>query len=236
MPNEAAILDVEVENERKGKLRSYEIRQRRARHYALFRAGKKVNEIAKSTGCDPDMIDNDISHWEQAGGDTAPLVLGRAGTFLKAWSEYELIKYVSFTAWEKSQKPQRTKRTKTTTKGDETTIEELRESRDSAGDPRFLAQFESALRQQNILAGFVSDGQGGRSTVAAADVEGDDDSVAIVEVGSRAEAAALDGVRFVRLGGAGIIDGQVLEVVERAQAGGTVQPAGDDGGAVVEPG
>jgi hypothetical protein len=76
-----------------------------------------------------------------------------------------------------------------------------------------------------VLAGFVSDGQGGRAAVGAADEsDGEDDTVAIVEVGDRAQAAAVAGKRYCRLG---VVEGTV---VGRAESSDEVTVEAADGG------
>ena len=187
---------------------------RRAKHYRMYRGGKSLHDIAESTGYPMSQVSDDIRYVEAHGGpdESSLMNRGRIGAFVMAWGEYEYLKSEALGAWVRSQDPIITRRNRTVTRGEEVTVEETIEERSAVGDPRFLAQAETCLRQQTIMAGFVSDGQGGRAPVGGADDGDDENEVAIVEVGSRAEAAALEGVRYVRLGGAPTVDGSVVEV------------------------
>jgi hypothetical protein len=105
------------------------------------------------------------------------------------------------------------------------TVETVTETRTSPGDPRFLSIVTDTAYKMLVLAGFVSDGQGGRATVGAGDEsDGEDDTVAIVEVGTREQAAAVAGKRFCRLG---VVEGAV---VGRGDESGEGAAGGDESG------
>jgi hypothetical protein len=183
--------------------------QRKQRHYTLWKAGRDAEDIASITGSDVETVCRDIREVKESGGFAGHILdRGRVALFMEAWADLEATKAAAWEAWEKSTRPQVTTKVKKGGRGEDDYWERSKEVRSQTGDPRYLAAASDALHRQMVLAGFVSDGQGGRAPVHAADeLDGDDDTVAIVEVGDRQQAAAVVGKRFCRLG---VVEGQVV--------------------------
>jgi hypothetical protein len=203
-------MDVSIINKTvEDKLISNKASSRKRKHYLLHRSGKDAAEIASLTGWDIETVTGDIEGVRVNGGFDADILgKGRVALFLEAWADLEASKAAAWEAWEKSTSPQVTVKTKRGGVGEGTYWEKTKETRSQTGDPRYLAAAADALHRQLVLAGLVSDGQGGRAPVHAADeLDGDDDTVAIVEVGDREQAASVAGKRFCRLG---VVEGQVV--------------------------
>ena len=200
---------------------------RRKRHYRAYRSGLTVDEIARKFECDVQTVANDIC-WVADNGGYSEMCLSRMtrqAVFLGNWADLDAAKDESWEAWHKSKLEQVSEKVKTITRGDEVTTEVTVEKRSSAGDPRFISSVTDTVYKQMVLAGFVSDGQGGRATVGAGDeCDGEDDTVAIVEVGDRQQAAAVAGKRFCRLG---VVEGAVVGRDESGEAV-TVEAADGD--------
>jgi hypothetical protein len=196
--------------------------RRRQEHYALFKAGLTIDEIAARSGSPASTVDVDITHVRTNGGFEQSIgKLGRVALFVESWADLETVKTEAWKSWARSKEDQVIRRKKSGGKGESEWWEESEEVRTTPGDPRYLSAVSDALYRQMVLAGFVSDGQGGRAPVGAADGEDmEDDTVAIVEVADREQAAAVNGKRFCRLG---TVDGEVVgrpgAAVDEGEAG-----------------
>ena len=200
---------------------------RRKRHYRLHRSGMAVDEIARKTGCDERQVALDICWVADNGGfDGCGLTRrNRSTVLLENWAEFEATKGEAWEARHDRKLAQRMQRVRRSESDGVVTIETVTETRTSPGDPRFLSLVTDTAYKMLVLAGFVSDGQGGRAAVGAADEsDGEDDTVAIVEVGDRQQAAAVAGKRFCRLG---VVEGVV---VGRDESGEAVTVEAADGG------
>lgn len=198
---------------------------RRQRHLVLYRAGISLEQIAKATGFAIRQIEQDVGE----GALTLRkefdeiLSLNRRDALAGMWLTMDGVKFEAWQAWVRSQMGTEKRRTKRTIDGDgNESTEEIVETVTSAGDPRFLSLVSDTVWRQAQLAGFVSDGQAGRGAVGSDEPEvSEEDTVAIVEVGTREEAAAVAGKRFCRIAppdeSPGVVEGQAVPVSDGAE-------------------
>jgi hypothetical protein len=200
---------------------------RRRKHYRLHRSGLSIEEVARRTGYPASTAADDIYFVAESGGYSEYGLgqRGRQAVFLETWADLDASKGEAWEAWFDSKNAQRKERVKRVENGETVIVETVTETTTSPGDPRFLGVVTDTAYKMAVLAGFVSDGQGGRATVGAADEsDGEDDTVAIVEVGDRQQAAAVAGKRYCRLG---VVEGVV---VGRDESGAAVTVEAADGG------
>ena len=209
----------------------------------MWKQGMIPADIAVATGFDRELVEHDIRGRALASEKDELLSEGKANIFAAMWQRLEHLQNEAYSGWVRSQLVQRIVRIRKQ-RDDEgrKTWEKVTEERSTPGDPRFINSASDCLWRQAQLAGFVADGGAGRGPVGAehGDTVDESDTVAIVEVSSRAEAAAVQGKRYCRISGpeqGAVIDAvsvsAAVEVVEGAASGpsaGAADLGGADGG------
>ena len=207
------------------------VQNRVKRHWQMFETGMDPQRIADISGFSLDIVKEDVLRGKRHGSaeerGRAILVQSKQGVFVEVWSVLDSVRREGFGAWYRSQLPQRMVRVKESRDSDgRESWEQVTEERTTPGDPRFLSQVSDAVWRQAQLAGFVADGGAGRGPVGAehGDTVDESDTVAIVEVSSRAEAAAVAGKRYCRISGPS--EGAVVDAVSVSAAAEVVEGAG----------
>jgi DNA-binding CsgD family transcriptional regulator len=176
--------------------------ERRREVYRLHQLGVSLRRIAEQLGVALATVQRDI-RWVETQG--AAVLAGKAAElFSEVWARYGVLYKEAIDGWVRSQEGTVTNTTKKVDRDDSDGRAEVTEQRkSSAGDPRFLTVAEACLAKQALLAGLVQDAKGGKPVVREVErgEESDDDTIAIVEVTTREEAAALEGKRYCRIAG-----------------------------------
>jgi hypothetical protein len=174
---------------------------RRRRAFRLHKLGQSLELISKDVGVSTVQVWKDIKWCEQHAVDC--LRSDAVVALSEAYSELEFLKREALDGWIRSQLPKKTRtRKRVNEKGAKVEREEVTaQSVRQAGDPRFLERATDCLWRQAALLGMVEDGKQGRVAGgrAADDDVSMDDMVAIVEVGTREQAALVFGRRYCHI-------------------------------------
>lgn len=182
-------------------LEGWVVLDRRQQAFRLRERGMTLKAIGRELGVSDAQVLRDL-RWIETRG--ASFLAGKAAElFSEVWARYGVLYREAFDAWLRSQEDTVTTTTKSSDGESGARAESSEQRKTSAGDPRFLTVAEACLAKQALLAGLVQDAKEGRATVREVDraAGGDDDTIAIVEVSSRPEAAALEGKKYCRIAG-----------------------------------